>query len=416
MGERMHIKTLAVSIVGAVTSTAALWAGGAGVVSAQSTPPPRALVVGTPSFTCRNPQYATIPAAVAAASPGATIYVCPGTYNTTVNVTKPLRFLGAQHGVDARYRHANPSRESTISSPTGGFIVQGGVSNVTIDGFTISNAGTPTQNADGIDAFAGGAGYNFVNNVIGNNSYGINFQSNGTARSLVARNRFRNNNQTGSAGGSGVFISNGPADDTSITQNAFSGHGSAAVNTAGNPLHYSTGLSIDNNTSTNDATFVVVVNATSPIVSNNRITHTNPQDPTAGSAIYLGGNTTGVRARRNFILGGAANGFTVTNVYGAANTNLDLTANIIRFRLNGFRFTGTQNTGTVARNFITASGNDGTLVDSGNSGLIFTANVNSRSSVLDCEDDTTGSGTAGTANTWTRDLGRTQRPRGICIG
>src|SRR5438132_9211168 len=50
-----------------------------------------------------TPAYPTISAAVAAASPGDTIKVCPGFYNEQVMVNKNnLTLLGAQAGTDAR--------------------------------------------------------------------------------------------------------------------------------------------------------------------------------------------------------------------------------------------------------------------------------------------------------------------------
>jgi len=34
--------------------------------------------------------------------------------------------------------------------------------------------------------------------------------------------------------------------------------------------------------------------------------------------------------------------------------------------------------------------------------------------MFDCEDDSTGGGTAGTANFWIKDFGQTESPPGIC--
>jgi hypothetical protein len=382
---------------------------------ARSSPPPGAIVVGTAGPSCPSPQYATIPAAVAAANAGDTIFVCAGTYSTTVIVDKSLRILGAQFGVDARTDRTTPSAESIVDSPTGGFIVQGGISNVTIDGFTIQNAGTPVQNNDGIDAFAGGSGYTFINNIIANNSFGINFSSDGTTPTLIEHNRFVTNNQTGSAGGTGVFISNGPANNTAITENAFVGNDSAAVNTAGDSANFSVGLAITNNTSDEDATFVVVVNANGTVVSGNVIRHASPVDPTAGSAIFIGANTIGVHVTGNAIQGGAASGIRVTDLFGATPPiGLVISGNTVRSRLNGIRYSGNSTSGTITHNTVTANSNDGILIESGNSGLAIDSNVATGSATFDCEDDTTGSGTAGTANTWTDNAGVTQRPVGIC--
>ena len=79
---------------------------------------------------------ATISAAVAAASPGDTIYVHHGTYAEEVIIDKPLSVIGEQ-------------RENTIIDATGspnGIVVDGlghpGLAHVTISGFTVRNAQT----------------------------------------------------------------------------------------------------------------------------------------------------------------------------------------------------------------------------------------------------------------------------------
>jgi parallel beta-helix repeat protein len=78
---------------------------------------------------------ATISAAVAAANPGDTIFVRPGTYAETVRITKPLSLVGAEQA-------------STIINAAGfanGVLVDGysttGLAHVLVTGFTIKNAG-----------------------------------------------------------------------------------------------------------------------------------------------------------------------------------------------------------------------------------------------------------------------------------
>jgi hypothetical protein len=376
---------------------------------------PGDLVVGTAGPTCVNPQFATIQAAVTAATAGATIRVCAGTYPETVVVDKPLTFLGAQAGVDARTGRTVVGDESVVDSPTGDFSVQPGVGNVTIDGFTIRDAGTPVQDADGISAFqGGGSGFSFLDNIIANNTYGINFQSTGASPTLVEHNRFVNDNQTGAAGGTGVFVSNGPANESTITQNSFSGHSSAAVNTTGTTTNFSRDLLITDNTSVDDGNFAVVVNTTGGGVEGNTITHTDPNDPTAGSAVFIGGNTDGLVVDSNTIVGGAASGVRVTSLFGAPSTGLSITRNSITSRLNGVRVSGGQTSGLIDGNSVTGSSNDGILIDAGNSGLRVTRNTAHASTVYDCQDNSTGTGTAGTANQWTGDIGDTSLPVGLC--
>src|SRR5204862_7641643 len=107
---------------------------------------------------------------VAAASPGDTIKVCPGTYAENVSVTIPLTFLGAQAGKDGRHGRDNASKESVVQNAAGsGFALTGGADNVTIDGFTIS--GVDSNSTDfGVSAFQGTSGRTVVNDVATGNS------------------------------------------------------------------------------------------------------------------------------------------------------------------------------------------------------------------------------------------------------
>jgi pectin methylesterase-like acyl-CoA thioesterase len=83
--------------------------------------PVGATVVGANAAACdgTTPDFTTISAAVAAATPGATIYVCPGVYDESVVITKQLTLLGAENGVvaDDPTTRTDPSAESIIDAP-----------------------------------------------------------------------------------------------------------------------------------------------------------------------------------------------------------------------------------------------------------------------------------------------------------
>ncbi|MDW8328439.1 MAG: right-handed parallel beta-helix repeat-containing protein [Candidatus Bipolaricaulota bacterium] len=81
--------------------------------------------------------YATIGAAITAASPGNTIFVCPGMYNENPNVNKALTITGAG------------AASTTINGTAAGNVVTISSSNVTIQGFTIT-APASTSNRYGI--------------------------------------------------------------------------------------------------------------------------------------------------------------------------------------------------------------------------------------------------------------------------
>jgi hypothetical protein len=92
---------------------------------------------------CVNPQgtsgcYSTISAAVAAASPGDTINVGPGTYKEMVTIKKPLSLVGAAPDttvIDAKgLPNAIYINNPSVTSPAVG------VSDVVVTGFTLENA------------------------------------------------------------------------------------------------------------------------------------------------------------------------------------------------------------------------------------------------------------------------------------
>lgn len=408
------------SIVKSLLSTGMavlLWATGLAVSS-----PAAALaviVVGTPSASCPNPQHATIQAAVDAASAGDTIRVCAGTYNEAVTVNKSLLFRGARAGVDARVGRTNPAQESIVQPPAGstGFTVTGGVNDVTIDGFTVRDS-----TADGIDTLTGGSGFTIVNNIITGNRIGINFRSPGTisSPSVIRQNRLVDNNNSLPQGGTGVFLGGGQGTNfTSITQNRFSGHVNADVNTQGvldgsDPAEE---LSITGNASVDSSTFLVLINADAPRVTTNQITK-NSALP-AGSAMLIDSNTDQARIQGNTITGGAGTGINVTAQFGSLepSTNLNVRGNVINSRTNGVSISGLDS-GTFSGNIAQRSSNNGIQVNSSVTPavpLVFSGNVATGSSVWDANDDTSGGGTAGTANTWTGNVCPKDDPNGICV-
>jgi hypothetical protein len=103
-----------------------------------------------------TPAYPSISLAVAAAAPGDTIRVCPGSYADNVIVNKSLTIRGAQAGNFYAGRTFASANESTVAGITpfaGVFSVE--APNVTIDGFSVTNPGrtlgivvkTPGDNA-----------------------------------------------------------------------------------------------------------------------------------------------------------------------------------------------------------------------------------------------------------------------------
>jgi hypothetical protein len=374
-------------------------------------------IVGNPA-TCPGATYPTINAAVAVAAPGDTIKVCAGTYTENVVVTKPLTFLGAQAGKDARFRN-NPSQESIVNNGAGDFTLSGTANDVKIDGFTLSGAGAPPALswAYGIAAFQGSSGLVVVNNVLQGNSEGMNYQNpDSTKPSRVQYNAFKNNT-AGSptfAGerGTGVFISNGPANNSSIVDNYFTGHTETAINFAGSPVR-SVGLVVKRNVSVDDSTFVVAINSDGAVVAQNAV-YVSPSAANGTGILDFGANNN-LSIDSNLIYGGAASGTSgvrIADFVGSPSTNTTVTNNRIANRYNGVRLTA--GTSTITGNGISGSKNDGILAQSGGNQLL--RNNVSSSTVHDCEDQTVGTGTAGTANQWIGNVGQSNnsKPPAIC--
>jgi Right handed beta helix region len=88
---------------------------------------------------CRTASYRNINAAVAAAAPGGTVVVCPGTYHETVVVTKPLNLVGRHATINAHGQPPLTVDGMTLPGSDGIVVLQ--TSNVKVSGFTVTGAG-----------------------------------------------------------------------------------------------------------------------------------------------------------------------------------------------------------------------------------------------------------------------------------
>ena len=366
---------------------------------------------------CSGATFTTISAAVAAASAGDTIQVCAGIYPETVSVDKSLTFRGAMAGKDGRKNRNKLAKESIVVDVNGDFIIAGGVDGVTIDGFTLRGAGNDSVNADAIEAFQGGSGLSVVNNVIRDNLLGINMQNpDGAMPAEISRNAFIDNSLGMSdQGGTAVFISNGPANNTTIENNKFTGHRETAINFAGDGSRPSTGLVVADNASAGDATFVVAINSDGALIDGNTITYAGTDN---GSAILDFGSNTNLRISHNSIDGGSAtgtSGIRLSAFSGVASVATTVVGNTVSDRYNGIRASDGYTNLFVSDNTVSGSSNVGILMQD-STGNTFSRNTVRTSTVHDCADDSTGSRTSGTANTWRHNTGQSgnSTPNGIC--
>jgi hypothetical protein len=251
----------------------------------------------------------------------------------------------------------------------------------------------------------------------------MNVDAAGPARSTIAKNRFTANNRgTIGQAGTGVLFTSGAANGITVSDNLFERHGSAAVNSIGdpNPANRSVGIVISANSSVDDSSFAVINNANGALVERNQAT----KAPSAvdGTIIYIVGNTDRLTVSRNILSGDVGTGISANAAFGAIeSTNLLIDANVIRNRTTGISINNNHRSVTVRSNVVQNSTRNGTnpgrgirLAD-GSSGVLVTQNAVSGSSDVDCVDESKGNRTAGTADTWTQDAGRTSTPVGLCV-
>lgn len=407
------------------------WIGVPAAGAAVVPPPANAVVVGTAaSASCPAPTFTTINAAIAAEPAGSTIYVCAGTYPEAVMVTKNVTLLGAQFGVPATTGRTDPSQETTIDSPAGADVEYVGASTGTLSGFSLIGNGQGAGDDNGIFAIgAGQSGFTWTDNVITGTSTAINFEADGLVATIISANRITANTEPGGTEGSnGIFFTNGPANNVTISGNLFGSQG-ADINTTGsaNTAELSQNLRVTDNTSVDSQNFAVMFLTDNAVVSHNAIGWTNPNDPAAETAIYVSGGNIDPTIDANTISGGAATAIGLNADFYIPSSAVTVTNNTISNRLNGVRVS--QTAGLTATSSITGNtvanagvgdgvgpavpGGNGIWLQSG-TGVVVSGNAASGSVTTDCRDETTGTGTAGSGNAWTLDTGTTSSPPGLC--
>ena len=153
---------------------------------------------------------------------GSTVYVAAGTYTERVTIDKSVDLRGAQYGVDptASGARTDPANESTIDVSSLGYAnpdiaidMASGVSDVTIDGFTV--VGDPTNTLADTSAIRCGGSSGTANNVSINNNiingmYGVLYKGGDTL--TVHRNRVEVNK-------GGVTVQPNPASNVTVSDN-----------------------------------------------------------------------------------------------------------------------------------------------------------------------------------------------------
>jgi len=235
--------------------------------------------VGNDANSCAAPGGSacqTIQAAINKASSGGTIHVAAGTYpepaGGPLTLSKTLTLLGAQNGVDARGRIA---AESIVTDSQGTYVA---ADNVVIDGFTIQDS---TNNAyTGYGIWMGcKSGTEIVNNIIQNNIVGIGLSNPpGGDRALIKHNQIQDNNQSGSASGTGIYtdqyVSCGAVKNVLIEENAFVGNNDAGIDISNmDPANGVSNLDVSTNTFDMNGRGLVLFNTHMSTIHDNSITN-----------------------------------------------------------------------------------------------------------------------------------------------
>jgi hypothetical protein len=270
--------------------------------------------------------------AVAAASDGSTIKVCPGNYDPVV-VTKKLTFTGTSVTATTAAQCITPASwpatdttkfavvddSSTSHATTNpGFSVDG-VDGVVIQGFTIQGRSSGIHTTAATDSLA------IVSNVIQNNTIGVylNGGQSDPTKNKVQKSCIRRNSMDGSASGSGIYSEHdlyfGKIEKNTFYRNNNSGEGGAINLAAGNIED----VQILNNTANGDANFVSVTGSLRLNVNANSTTGI------LGGAVFLDGGNVDTQITGNTFNAGHDDGVGINADGGGANDHVLIYGNTV---------------------------------------------------------------------------------------
>lgn len=281
--------------------------------------------------------YATIQAAVNAATPGAVITVDSGTYAEKVTVNKSVTIEGAQVGVagQSASRTGTPATESVVTGASGSTSFYITASNVTIDGFTVEDATDANNFGFGILIAGGVSGTHIQNNIIQDNIVGIGLANGSGGQSVIENNLIRDNNQPGAASGTGIYsdqyVAGGALQNVLINNNAFVSNNNAGLGLSStDPNQGASDIIVSNNTFDSNGRQIYLYSTTNSTITGNTITNaTTPTDGGTSVAIGLYGNDANLAITNNVLQNGNANGIRIGNFNTAPNSNITINNNSI---------------------------------------------------------------------------------------
>ncbi len=250
---------------------------------------------------------------------GMTVRVAADTYAEELDITKPVTLAGAQAGVDARTRSGAESiiMGLGINAPV---LIEAGVNNVTIDGFTIeSPAGGSGQYNAGIYT-NGSTGLLITNDILENNTTGVAIANSG---GTISYDLIQGNNAPGAGAGNGIEFFAGDTIAWHINNNKFTNNSNGDVLiAAGAPV---SNVTVSDNSFDSSSGIFALEAANLQITGN---TFTTP----VYDAIYVGGGDSGITISSNIVTGIAVGNAAVhiDNYYGVgANSNVTISDNTL---------------------------------------------------------------------------------------
>lgn len=345
------------------------------------------LVVDDDRAQCPGAGYTTIHSAIAAAAPGETVRVCEGSYHETVTITK--------NGV--RIRGDGPAAvELDGQGVRQRGIVIDGVEDVTVEGFTVRNH---VENVVLVDTLNSAVRHNVLTgavdglvvrrssgNLIEANTAVANTPPSGRGIHLTAdadRNIVRHNVTAGN--GFGIQLASAGRGNV-VVHNLSTGNAFAGIS---NVSTEATAIS-HNTTSHNDRNGIVVVRphgSSAPLSAAIEHNHSFANGVAGIALVHGGGNA----VSHNRLWGNGQDGI-------ALHESFDNTIE------------GNHSNGNLLDG-IGIKDHPGNPLSAGN---VVTGNHLSDNAEHDCHDDSAGSGTAGTGNTWTANHAGTENRPGLC--
>ena len=353
------------------------------------------LIVGPSS--CTGATYTTIQSAVTAANVGDTIQVCAGTYPEQVVIPAGKTGVNLQsQSVGAATIQAPQSLPATQSSA---IVEVHGATGITITGFAISGpAPAPGCGHIGYGVLIdGGASVTLTNNHITHiRDDPMTGCQNGWAIRAISATLTATGNKVDDYQKNGIDVRGTGAVGT-ITNNTVVAAGPTTV-IAQNGIVFAPGASgtVTGNTVSGNA-YRGSGYPTNLDVLGNGIVVAQPGGNVTISQNKLVGNDLGI------------------DVFGVATGTLTASANAITGGEYGVIVDDSRNV-RIEKNVTGGAAQNGLYAGKGANGNTFQGNIATGVALPghDCRDDSSGSGTSGTANTWTKNVGDTVLPEGIC--